>query len=200
MTKIFIIPLLLFSSSLQIFIPIASQNRKDISKIQLTDIGQFGLVRKARKEVPQHLHTGIDIRRPGKNYDSEPVYPVAVGKVISKRTDGPYANIILEHEMNGSKFWTLYEHVAGITVKVNESVDPQKAMARFMNKEELNKYGWQFDHFHLEIIKVKPEEIKPDKDHPERFFNAHTLTCYSTEDLQKYYLEPLDFMKLHMNR
>jgi len=97
-----------------ILIPVKSENRHDFSTIHLTEIGKFGLIRKARANIPEHYHTGIDIKRPGNNYKDEPVYPIARGKVISKRSDGPYANIIIEHEINGSRFWTLYEHVSGI--------------------------------------------------------------------------------------
>ena len=200
MTKLFIILFLSFYFQEQVFIPIGSENRKDISKIQLTAIGEFGLVRKARKDVPSHYHTGIDIKRPAKNYDNEPIYPIANGKVISKRTDGPYANIIIEHSVNGKKFWTLYEHISGIKAEVNDAVNPEKPIARFMNKAELDKHGWQFDHFHLEILKVKPQEIKPDKEHPGRFFNSYTLTCYTDNDLEKYYFEPLSFLEKHISK
>lgn len=191
---IFIITIL---SQGQILIPVCLEDRQDISKIQLTKIGQFGLIRKARTNIPQHYHTGIDIKRPNNNYESEPIFSIAKGRVISKRTDGPYANVIIEHEINGSKFWTLYEHISGIKVNVADSVDLNTQIARFMNKDELNGFGWQFDHFHLEIIKVKPIEIEPTKDHPERFFRSYTLICYSINDLHKCYFDPIEFFKVN---
>lgn len=183
----------------QVFLPFNSKDRSDVSQIQLTAIGKFGLIRKERKTVPSHLHTGIDIKRPGKNYNNEPIYPIAKGKVISKRTDGAYAQLIIENELNGKKFWSLYEHVAGIVVKVNDQVDPAKPIARFMNKEELNKYGWQFDHFHLEILKVKPMVLKPEKLHPERFYSSYSLICFRPEDLQKYYFDPIEFLRANLH-
>lgn len=176
-----------------IFVPVLSANRQDISTIRLTKIGQFGLIRKARANIPEHFHTGIDIRRPNNNYDSEPVFPIAMGRVISKRTDGPYANLIIEHEINGRKCWTVYEHIAGIKVSLKDIVDPAVPIARFMNKNELNRYGWQFDHFHLEILKTKPIAIKPDKTNPERLFNAYSLLCYTLNDLHTYYYHPVEF-------
>ena len=169
-----------------------------LSESKLSDIGDFGLLRKPRPNVPQHYHTGIDIKRPNNNYINEPIYPIGKGTVISKRDDGPYANIIIEHESEGFKFWSLYEHVAGIIVKVNDLVDPKKPIARFMNKEELNKNGWQFDHFHLEILKVKPIPLKPTKNYPERFYNSYSLVCYTTEVLEKYYYNPLKFLKEYL--
>lgn len=179
----------------QLFIPIKSENRKDIANVQITQIGQFGLMRKARPNIPAHYHTGIDIKRPGKNYIDEPIYAIAEGKVISKRTDGAYANLIIEHNLNGLRFWSIYEHISGIKVNVNDHITPHKPIARFMNTEELNKYGWQFDHFHLEILKIKPITLKPDKRHPERFFNSYTLICYTPYELNKKYYNPIIFLK-----
>ncbi|OFY83366.1 MAG: hypothetical protein A3F72_20430 [Bacteroidetes bacterium RIFCSPLOWO2_12_FULL_35_15] len=181
------------------FLPINNTNRKKVSEIQLTEIGKFGLIRKARKTVPSHIHTGIDIKRPNKNYFDEPIFPIAKGKVISKRTDGPYAQLIIEHEINNQTFWTVYEHIAGIKANLNEIVSPGKPLARFMNTNELNKYGWQFDHFHLEILKIKPIQITPDKLHPDRCYNSFSLICYKASDLEKYFYDPLEFLTEHLD-
>lgn len=185
----------LISAKTQVLLPIELKNRNEISQIKLTNIGDFGLVRKPRLNVPAHLHTGIDIKRPSKNYSNEPIYPIAKGKVISIRNDGPYANIIIEHEVKNLTFWSLYEHVAGVTVKVNDIVNPNKSIARFMSREELNKNGWQFDHFHLEILKVKPMPLKPTAEHPYRLFNSYSLICYNIKELNKYYFNPFVFFK-----
>lgn len=182
----------------QIFLPFNVKDRKDFSKIQLTAIGSFGLMRKERKTVREHLHTGIDIKRPNNNYIDESIFPLANGIVISKRTDGAYAQLIIEHQINTKKIWTIYEHISGIIVKVGANVDPQHSIARFMNKEELNKLGWQFDHFHLEILKTKPYELRPDKNHPERFYSSYSLICFTKPDLEKYYYDPLEFIKKNL--
>lgn len=192
------IPLLVLSIKFQVFLPIELKNRNDISQIKITNIGDFGLVRKPRLNVPEHFHTGIDIKRPSKNYSNEPIYPIAKGKVISIRNDGPYANIIIEHEVKNLTFWSLYEHIAGINVKLNDIVNPNKPIARFMNREELNKNGWQFDHFHLEILKIKPTPLKPTSKLPNRFFNSYSLICYNINDLNKYYFNPLEFFEKNL--
>lgn len=179
-------------------LPINCGSRVDLSKVQLTEIGSFGLVRKARVGVPEHLHTGIDIKRPSNNYQFEPIFPVAEGKVISKRTDGPYAQLIVEHNVNGLQFWTLYEHIAEIMVSVGDNVSPHQPIARFMNTDELNRFGWQFDHFHLEILKLRPASLAPDSNHPERFFSSYSLICYSVDDLKRYYFDPMDFFRIHL--
>jgi hypothetical protein len=179
----------------QILLPIDATDRTSVEQIQLTDLGQFGKYRKARPNIPGHYHTGIDIKRPHNNFLNEPVFAIAQGKVISKRTDGPYAQIILEHKMNNFVFWSLYEHVAGITVNVGEQVSSDKAIARFMNKTELNRFGWQFDHFHLEILKVRPVELKSSSSQPQRKFNSYTLVCYTEVDLNKYFYNPVVFFR-----
>jgi len=187
---------ILFSIFLQVIVPPKQENYyKNISTIQLTEIGQFGLKRKARANVPEHYHTGIDIKRPGNNYNHEPIFPVAEGRVISKRTDGPYANLIIEHIIDEKTVWSLYEHIAGIKVSVGDWVKSSTPIARFMNREELNKYGWQFDHFHLEILKMKPLPLRPTEKHPERLYNAYSLVCYSMDELNHYYYNPILFLK-----
>jgi murein DD-endopeptidase MepM/ murein hydrolase activator NlpD len=200
MKALLTILLLTVTSQDHIFLPVAAGDRKNISAIRLTDIGQFALIRKAMKNVPAHYHTGIDIRRPNNNYESEPVFPIAKGVLISKRTDGPYANLIIEHEINGEKIWSVYEHIAGIRVKVRDLVSPENPIARFMNKEELNRFGWQFNHFHFELIKVKPVKKEPDTKNPERFYNSYALVCHTPDDLNKYFYDPMEFLRARLEK
>lgn len=183
---------------IHILLPINCVDRFNLSEVQLTEIGTFGIARKAREGVPKHFHTGIDIKRPGSNYQFEPIFPIAEGIVISKRTDGPYAQLIVKHNLNGLQFWTLYEHIAGIMVSVGDDVSPHQPMARFMNTNELNRYGWQFNHFHLEVLKTRPIPLAPDSNHPERFFSSYSLICYSIEDLKKYYFDPMEFFRIYL--
>lgn len=175
--------------------PVNTTNRRMVSQITLTDIGEFGLMRKERPGIPAHYHTGIDIKRPTRNYFDEPIFPVKDGLVISKRTDGPYAQLIIEHQDGRGKFWTLYEHIAGIEVELHQPVSPDRPIARFMNKKELDEYGWQFDHFHFEVLKTRPLALKPDSTKPERHFSSYTLTCYTRDDLRKYFHHPMEFLK-----
>ena len=175
-------------------LPIKSADRISIKSLTLTAIGEFGEFRKSRPSVPAHFHTGIDIKRPSDNYRDEPIFPASEGVVISIRRDGPYAQLIIEHE-GGQKFWTVYEHIAGIKVDLHERVKPDSPIARFMNKNELNKHGWQFDHVHFEILKTKPTRLDPDKSKPERHFSSHTLACYTKEELNKYFYNPIGFLK-----
>ena len=191
--RVFII-LCLINVGDTVLLPIKTTNRKVITELTLTQIGAFGIMRKARPQVQQHLHTGIDIMRPNKNYNKEFIYPIADGVIISKRTDGPYAQLIVEHEVNNDTFWTVYEHIAGIQVELYEPVNPQQPIARFFNLKELDKFGWQFDHFHFEVLKIRPISIKPSFDNPERHFNSYTLSCQTTSQLQKHYYNPSRFL------
>ena len=137
----------------------------------------------------------IDIKRPLDHYDNTVIFPMADGRVISKRDDGPYAQLIIEHIFRDETVWTVYEHLAGIIVSVGDSVFYNRPVARFMNREELDRYGWQFDHLHFEILKVKPQKIKTDSALPERHYNSYTLICYSKEKLHKYFYDPIEYFE-----
>jgi hypothetical protein len=189
-----------FSSSnedlIEWYIPINTANRQSLENVQLSPIGLFGLVRQARPGIPAHLHTGVDLKRPNNNYIDEPVFPAAKGTVISLRDDGPYAQIIIQHSLgNSTSIWTVYEHVAGIQIRLNESVDPHRPIGRFMTRDELNKYGWQFDHIHFEVMRVKPKPRQPDKTKPSLYYETYCLECYTQTDLHERYYHPLDFLQ-----
>ena len=179
---------------IQWFVPINANNRQSFDQINLTSIGHYGVMRNARPNIPAHLHTGIDIMRPGTRYDFEPIYSVTIGRVISIRDDGPFAQIIIEHTLDNSELiWTVYEHVAGIEVYLGQIVDPFFPIARFMNQEELNKYGWQFDHFHLEILRIKPRPLSPDEKKPFHYYGTYCLVCYNELELKERYYNPHEF-------
>lgn len=174
-------------------LPIRVENRKSVKELKLTSIGEFGIRRKERPKVPSHYHVGIDLKRPTNNYQDEPIYAISEGVVISKRDDGPYAQLIIEH-YEPQKYWTVYEHIAGITVSLYDEVNTKEPIARFMNKEELNRYGWQFDHLHLEVLKKEPIRLKRDYKNPERYFSTYSLICFTKDELHRYYYNPLDFL------
>ena len=201
MSKInFLILAFFFSSIIEpdYNLPVNTLNRKSVSTLALTDIGEFGLRRKERPGIPAHYHTGIDIKRPSKNFLDEPIFPICEGIVISKRQDGPYAQLIIEHE-NEQKFWTIYEHIAGIKVDLHEYVSPDSPIARFMNIDELDRYGWQFNHFHFEVLKAQPLRLKIERSLPDRLFASNTLVCYTKDDLNKYFYSPIKFLTEQLN-
>jgi hypothetical protein len=177
-------------------LPVRTTDRQNWQRVGLTDIGKFGELRKARPSIPAHLHTGVDIMRPAPERDGEPVFPAAEGRVISIRDDGPFAQIIVAHVLtNGQKIWTVYEHVSGIVVNVGSIVKPSIPMARFMNRDELNRHGWQFNHIHFEILKRPPRPIHPDPQRPYRFFSTYSLECITPADLNRMYYQPGIFLR-----
>jgi murein DD-endopeptidase MepM/ murein hydrolase activator NlpD len=177
-------------------LPVSSTDRKAWQSVQLTRIGMFGLQRKARPGIPAHLHTGIDIKRPGQNWHAAPIYPVFEGKVISIRDDGPFAQIIIVHKMpGGGSVWTVYEHIAGITVSLDDIVSAHVPIARFMNKSELNNFGRQFNHLHLEILKHPPRLLEPTAQTPYRRYGTYSLECHTETELDRYYYNPIEFLK-----
>jgi hypothetical protein len=177
----------------QWYAPVAVPNRQSTAELRLTRIGAYGLARVARPGIPGHLHTGIDIRRPSRNYDSEPVFPAGAGVVVSVRRDGPYAQIIVAHP-GADTVWTVYEHVAGITCALGELVDPLRPMARFFDREELRAYGAHFDHLHFEVLKVRPVPVKPTAELPERCFTTYALCCYDRAQLETRTHDPIAFL------
>lgn len=178
------------------FLPIRVEDRRSWEAVRLSAIGEFGLPRRARPQVPAHLHTGVDILRPGENYRDEPVFPAAGGTVISLRADGPFAQVIIEHRCShGSTVWTVYEHLAEITVRVGDAVHPFRPLGRFMSHEELNRFGGQFDHLHFEILKKKPRPLAPAPQTPHRLFAPYSLECFTAAELDKYYFDPGEFLQ-----
>jgi len=185
----------LFAGSSPWYLPIKATNRQSTEDVALTQIGPFGLMRKPRPNIPAHHHTGCDLRRPSENHIDEPVYPAAGGIVVSMRDDGPYAQIIIEHTFDSAKIWTVYEHVAGITVVYGDTVVPDRPVARFMTRAELDKYGWQFDHLHFEVMKVAPVARSPDRTRPYMHAGTYALVCYSPRGLAAHYHDPLQFLQ-----
>ncbi len=183
------------------YLPINTTNRQTWEQVRLTQIGEFGLMRKARPNVPGHYHTATDFMRPGDNYENEPIFPAARGRIISKRDDGPFAQLIVEHVTHDNDtLWTVYEHLAGLTVVVGDTVHPFTPLGRFMTKKELNKYGWQFDHLHFEVMKHRPRPLQPTKKTPMRLFKVYNLECYKKADLEKYYHAPQEFFSACWNK
>jgi hypothetical protein len=183
-------------SALEWYLPVNTPDRRSWSTIELTAIGRFGLQRAARPGVPAHLHTGVDIKRPSRNYSDEPVYPAARGIVVSRRDDGPFAQIIVEHrQRDGTRVWTVYEHVAGITAAAGDTADPAQPMARFMTRRELDRYGWQFDHVHFEVLRQRPRAAQPSNALPMRFSRTYALECRDNATLLRHCHDPVAFLE-----
>lgn len=191
-TLLFITTLLFPLSGESWKLPIESQNRESFRDMRLTKIGHFGMNRIARVRVPAHLHTAIDICRPDSNYVDSPIYAVGTGKVISMRDDGPYAQVIISH---GDTIWSVYEHISGITVSAGDSVKSNTIIGRFLNQQELNSYGWHFDHVHFELMKKRPAKRDTLPGQQNLHYATFALTCYTQKSLNENYYNPILFFR-----
>jgi len=177
-------------------LPVRAGDRKSWQDVRLTDIGRYGLRRRERPGIPGHLHTGVDFKRPGGNYRDEPVFPAGPGVLVSLRTDGPFAQAIVEHRLDSVRYiWTVYEHIAGILVALHDSVGPRRPLARFMDRTELDRYGWQFDHLHFEVMRIKPNPANGDRRRPARKYQTYGLSCHTAAELDSCYFDPREFLE-----
>ena len=119
----------------------------------------------------------------------EPVYAIAAGKVIEIEDPPPQRRITIEHLLpNGDKVWSVYIHIIDEQVEVGYIVDSETVIARLMNAAELERYGKEYDHVHLEIMKKKPP-------HFINFDQRKTFTCYSEQQVDDYFYNPEEFLK-----
>jgi hypothetical protein len=194
-TRLLFIVILSTTCFAQWYLPAQYGGVTDIDSVKLSKIGAFGLVRKARPGIPEHFHTGIDIRRPGSNYLCEPVFPASSGRMASIVDNGPFSQIIIEHAFDNDTLWTVYEHVHVLKKEINLQVSPFDTIAWYFNRDELNRYGWQFDHFHFEIMKIRPPRCKAGADNPFRRYYTYALTCYTRKTLDERMEDPMVFLK-----
>ena len=103
--------------------------------------GQFGFVRSPRREggevVYTHLHEGIDIcplRRDAAGIPLDDVIASADGTVVHASTSPGGSNygryVVIEHQIDGSPFYTLYAHLASIVVAPGQKIRQGEAIGR----------------------------------------------------------------------
>ncbi|HEX2955571.1 MAG TPA: M23 family metallopeptidase [Chitinispirillaceae bacterium] len=177
----------------QWYIPANYRGISDPYKIHLTKIGAFGLLRKARPTVPAHYHTGIDIVRPDSQFQKQPIFPAKEGEVVSVLDNGPYSQIIIKHSDMNRNFWTVYEHLH-VSVKKIKHVTQFDTIGYFFSKDELNRYGWQFNHFHFEILKLEPPKFKSGEINSLRYYKTFGILCFSRDELIMRQENPLEFL------
>lgn len=163
-------------------------------KLSLTAIGEFGLWRKDRPGIPGHFHSGLDLARPVPDQQEVLIHPVASGTLISIRQKGPWSQVIIEHGKGRSVWWSVYEHFIPDNAKPGDTVHPDRPIGRLMRIPELNQYGWQFNHLHLELMKSAPKPLKPTTHEPGRRYITHGLSCFTMEQLRSAYWNPADWL------
>ena len=174
-------------------LPLNTTDRQDWSTIFLESDAHFKALRAPFDSVKLHYHTGIDLQKRTIGIPSEPVYAIAAGKVIAIEDSPPQRRITIEHLLpNIKKVWSVYIHIIDEQVNVGDSVDTETVIARLMNATELAYYGWDYNHVHLEIMKKPPFHVA-------EFYQRKTFSCYSVEEVDKYFYNPEEFLKNRFN-
>ena len=122
--------------------------------------GRYGFVRDPMATgqglIYTRFHEGIDIRCLRRNARGEPlddVRAIADGKVVHTNRVAGYSNygryIVIEHEWDGSPYYSLYGHLGEISVNVGQLVNRGGRIARMgYTGEGLNQAR---AHLHLEL-------------------------------------------------
>src|SRR5437016_6795193 len=122
--------------------------------------GRYGFVRNpvptAQGLVYTRFHEGIDIRCLHRDARGEPldgVRAIADGKVVHTNQVPGYSNygryIVIEHDWDGSPYYSLYGHLSEIAVSVGQRVNRGERIARVgYTGEGLNQAR---AHVHLEL-------------------------------------------------
>lgn len=173
-------------------LPLDTADRQDWSSVFFEHDAAFKTMRSAFGKVKLHYHTGTDIQTNGERgfWDKPgmPIYAVAAGKVVAIEDPLPQRRITIEHKLaDGTITWSAYCHIAEERVSVNQIVDTETVIARRMNGAELDQYGWEYNHIHLEILKKLPVYV-PD------YYSRKTFTCYTETDVDEYFYDPVAFL------
>jgi murein DD-endopeptidase MepM/ murein hydrolase activator NlpD len=110
-------------------------------------------------------HAGVDIA----NSAGTPVYAVAAGKVViaSYSSDGYGNKIVINHNVNGTNYTSLYGHLSGFNVKVGDVVTKDSVIGYVGSTGR--SYG---NHLHLNIcVGIKSCIIRSDTVDPGNYIN-----------------------------
>lgn len=163
-------------------LPFKTSPRKSLSSIRWTRNGEFMAWR------VRHLHTGIDLTNsvggPG-----EEVYAASAGKVVSIYAKEPYLSVMIQHRLSsGQTVWTVYVHVTNVMVRPGDVVGENTVIALLMNESQLNRYGWEFNHLHFEILKY-PRINKEGK------HLSFSTKCKTENQVRSHFYNPITFLQ-----
>ena len=175
-------------------LPLNTIDRQDWSTLIFEPDAHFKALRAPFDSVKLHYHTGIDLQNENAGRPGEPVYAIAAGKVIAIEDPPPQRRITIEHQLpNREKVWSIYIHIIDENVKIGDIVDSEFAIARLMNAAELEMYGQEYNHVHLEIMKKMPSNFVD-------FNQRKTFTCYTELEVDEYYYNPEEFLNIHFKK
>ena len=172
-------------------LPLNTTDRQNWATIVLEHDANFKALRAPFGNVMLHHHTGIDLQNGSVIQSGEPVYPIAAGKIVSIEDPPPQRRITIEHLLpDGNKVWSVYVHIIDEQVKIGDIVDTETVIARLMNAAELEIFGQEYNHVHLEIMKKIPS-------YASGYDQRKTFTCYTEDEVDEYFYDPEKFLKDH---
>ena len=136
----------------------------------------------------EHLHTGIDLINP-RDGSGGKVYAAASGKIVSIYAKEPHFSIMIRHRLPSEEtIWTVYVHVTKVKVKEGDLVSNDTIIAHLMDKSQLKKYGWEFNHLHFEVLKY-PRISETGK------YLSFSTECKTKKEVEKHFYNPVTFLQ-----
>ena len=116
------------------------------------------------------------------------VLAASAGKVVSIYAQEPHRAIMIEHFLPEKKVYTVYAHITNIQVEIGDKVDINSYIANLMNAEQLDRYGWEFNHLHFEILKTTRlgEDGK---------LLSYSTRCKTKKEIYRRYYDPILFFR-----
>ena len=127
--------------------------------------------------------------KPNQNTGAK-VYAASNGKVVSIYAREPNRSIMIRHTLStGAIVHSIYAHITNIHVSVGDMVDSDTVIAHLMNAEQLNRYGWFFNHVHFEILKAEPRVGETGK------LLSYSVECRTEKQAKQHFYDPIAFLR-----
>ena len=168
-------------------LPLKTDSRKDLKSVLWEHDAHFLAKRKGG-----HFHTAIDIMNP-KGGPGEKVFAASRGEVVSIYAIEPNRAVMIKHTLPSLEtVYSVYVHVTNIQVKIGDMVTSDTIIATLMDKQQLNNFGWEYNHLHFEILK-KPRTCEIGK------ILSYSTKCRTIKEVEKHFYNPISFLKSMWN-
>lgn len=179
-------------------LPLDTGDRTNWHSIAFESDAYFMASRRNSYNNQPRLHTGIDMQNGGeagtRGGPGELVYSMGPGIVLGTFDRLPNRRVVIEHTFeNAPKVWTAYVHINESLVSPGEWVDAYSPIARRMNRQELRRYGEQYNHVHIEVMKKLPPIVNGQ-------YQWMTFHCYAPKQVQEYFYNPKTFLLEHFDK
>jgi murein DD-endopeptidase MepM/ murein hydrolase activator NlpD len=165
-------------------IPLDVERRTDFGLIKWEKDAYF-----LSPRIGGHLHTGVDLMKYNQDAGAK-VYATSAGRVVSIYAREPNKSIMIMHKLTtGESIYSVYAHITDVQVSVGDTVDSNSFIAHLMNVEQLDKYGWKFNHVHFEILKKEPRVGETGN------LLSYSVLCRTKEQVDQHFYNPVSFLK-----